>query len=717
MTDDTRLIAFYLPQYHPIAENSQWWGPGFTDWHNVARARPLYSGHYQPRMPRDLGFYDLRLAETREAQARLARDHGIHGFCYYTYWMRDGRRLLDAPMAAMLRDGTPDFPFCVCWANESWTRRWDGGNTDVLMEQSHDDANNEAFFRAMLPYFRDPRYITVDGRPLLLIYRATLFPDVAATILHWRAIADEAGLPPPYLVAVEYFDVPAESMVRRGFDAVCEFPPIMPAVERPEFTVPPIDMPVDFRGSLIDYEQLAAAFEQRSAVTIRRFRGVTLGWDNTPRRGNQATVSVNFSVARYREWLARAVIATRESAPPEERLVFINAWNEWAEGTYLEPDQRHGLAYLDATRDALHGSITDHPSAGAALTPAPVEAGQDIMPVTANEDLQPARFASPLHIVGIACVGNEADIVEAFVRENLRLFDRLLILEHNTIDGTRDILDQLVAEGLPITVEHSQETRFLQRVFTMRLLRRAIDEFSADWVMPIDSDEFLLAPSRAEFDRTLAAAGSSHLRVGWTNYVPLPSDDSTESHPLRRICHCYDYPLPSVEENPWVWKIIINVAFLGDYYLDRYEVCQGNHFITLLGKHQVAHVPMPATSQLRLAHFPIRSADNLGVKAALGLLSRLGASSGSKHYASMWQEITCGGISFETMASGVRKYLDTGRHGSEALLHVPTRQAPLKVTEPLRYDSLRLPPLAVLMKWIEHNLLTEEQLRDGKLLR
>jgi O-antigen biosynthesis protein len=220
-----RVIAFHLPQFHPIPENDAWWGKGFTEWTNVTRARPFFAGHYQPRFPADLGFYDLRLPEILQAQASLARDHGIHGFCYHYYWFKGGKRLLERPIEQMLASGTPDFPFCLCWANENWTRRWDGQESEVLMPQEYDTESDLAFLHSVLPYFRDPRYIRVGDRPLLVVYRATLFPDPATTVKLWQDEMRRLGEAVPYLVAAESFDVSAATAAAAGFDATCEFPP------------------------------------------------------------------------------------------------------------------------------------------------------------------------------------------------------------------------------------------------------------------------------------------------------------------------------------------------------------------------------------------------------------------------------------------------------------------------------------------------------------
>ena len=313
-------------------------------------------------------------------------------------------------------------------------------------------------------------------------------------------------------------------------------------------------------------------------------------------------------------------------------------------------------------------------------------------------------------LIGISCVGNEADIVEAFVRHHATLLDHLVILEHNTLDGTREILDRLVAEGLPISVEHSTERKHLQVAFTNRLLRVALTKQRADWVFPLDCDEFLVVPTRADLDAALMQAGPAHGRIKWINYVPSPADDVTEPHPLLRIRHCYDYPAPSVDENPWAWKIAVNARFLGDYYLDRYEICRGSHFLSLLGQVRPISAPMLPLNGVSLAHFPVRSAEQLAIKAALGVLSR-GAvvARQSGHTSGLWNAITSGPIGLEAMASATRNYLDTGRHSAAALKDTPLKLAPLPVSTPLAYSGHRLPAITVILKWIESNMLAEER--------
>lgn len=340
-----RLIAFYLPQFHPIPENDRWWGKGFTEWTNVARARPLFQGHYQPHLPGELGFYDLRVPEVREAQAALAAEHGVHGFCYYHYWF-GGRRLLQRPLDDLLASRTA-LPFCVCWANETWTRRWDGGNHEILIAQEHSPEDDLRFIESLVPMFRDERYIRVQGRPLLLVYRVDLLPDAARTAATWRDACRRARLPEPYLVSVESFANTGDPRAF-GFDAATEFP-------GHQFP-PDVEIPRERTGlaaRLFDYPRFADHMMRRPDPGYKRFRGVLPSWDNTPRMGERASVFVNTSPAKYGEWLREAVRRTREEREPGERLLFVNAWNEWGEGCHLEPDAALGRAYLEVTREAM----------------------------------------------------------------------------------------------------------------------------------------------------------------------------------------------------------------------------------------------------------------------------------------------------------------------------------------------------------------------------
>ena len=354
--DAVRLIAFFLPQFHPVPENDRWWGKGFTEWTNVTRAKPNFAGHQQPHLPADLGFYDLRLAETRQAQADLARDYGIHGFCYYYYWF-GGKRLLNRPLDEILASGKPDFPFCICWANESWSRRWDGRELDILMAQQHSETDDLAFIRHLQPLLRDKRYIRIHGRPLILVYRIDLFPHPARTAEVWREHCARAGLGDIYLACVQSFGLTADPR-DFGFDAVVEFPPHDLSV--PVDRQPPMENP-DFTGDVYDYQATAERFVQRPVPEHRFFRTAMPSWDNTARRQNAGAIFLGSTPRLYEQWLSTLVEQTRQLNPPGERFVFVNAWNEWAEGNHLEPDMNCGHGYLEATRAALGGMVAPRP--------------------------------------------------------------------------------------------------------------------------------------------------------------------------------------------------------------------------------------------------------------------------------------------------------------------------------------------------------------------
>lgn len=348
-------IAFYLPQFHPVAENSEWWGPGFTEWTNVARARPNFVGHHQPHVPRELGFYDLRLVENMRAQAELAALYGVHGFCFYYYWF-DGRRILERPIDNYLNSDI-DFPFCICWANENWTRTWDGLEKDVLLEQKHGEDQDRRFMEDILPLLADRRAIRVDGKPMLLVYRADLFPDSKQTAERWRDVARRNGIGEIHLVAVQFYGIvdPRDW----GFDAAVEFPPhtfIGPEnrVDRHVEMINP-----EFRGGMVDYRKVIAQSLGRNKPDFRWYRGIVPSWDNTARRQNTSHILVDSSPSLYGHWLRWLVEYTRANNAPEDQILFINAWNEWGEGCHLEPDLKHGLAYLEATYGAVTGKTPE----------------------------------------------------------------------------------------------------------------------------------------------------------------------------------------------------------------------------------------------------------------------------------------------------------------------------------------------------------------------
>jgi hypothetical protein len=342
--DAVKVIAFYLPQFHPIPENDQWWGKGFTEWSRATRARPQFVGHYQPHLPERLGFYDLRLPEVRARQAALARGHGIHAFCYYYYWFGT-KTLLERPLTEMLASGA-DLPFCLCWANEHWTRRWDGAEQEMLIEQRYGPELDAALIEDLMPFFRDRRYLRVRGAPVLLVYRPSAIPDPLATTARWRRTAREQGLADLHLVAALTFGLLDPRPL--GFDAAVEFPPHgEPANPCAVDGIEP-----GFSGAIFDFRAVVSRRLAQPTPPFRLYRTAMAGWDNTPRLGPRATVFHGASPGAYEEWLGGLVTAAR-LGHPEHRLVFVNAWNEWAEGAHLEPDERFGTGYLEATRRAV----------------------------------------------------------------------------------------------------------------------------------------------------------------------------------------------------------------------------------------------------------------------------------------------------------------------------------------------------------------------------
>jgi hypothetical protein len=366
------VLAFYLPQFHEVPENDAWHGHGFTEWSVVARSRPLFPGHRQPDLPGELGFYDLRVPETRADQARLAREHGVTGFLYYHYWF-NGRRMLERPFQEVLESGQPDFPFALCWANESWFRRWQGSNDEMLLEQTFSEDDDVAHIRWMIECFQDPRYIRIKGRPLLTVYRPLGLPDPARTVEIWRRECAQAGVEPPWLVMFETGENDGDPGPL-GFDATAEFVP-----HRIPWLV---EASSDGTGTFTtyDYDEVATAYTARPPDAWPRYPCVATGWDNSPRRqSGGALVLRDATPEGYGRWLAEATTAQMKNLG-RDGIVFVNAWNEWAEGAHLEPDAFWGRAYLEVTRDVLRGLAGD-------LEPGPYGAASVDVAPTAMEDL------------------------------------------------------------------------------------------------------------------------------------------------------------------------------------------------------------------------------------------------------------------------------------------------------------------------------------------
>ena len=363
MNKRARVIAFYLPQYHPTPENDQWWGKGFTEWTNTAKAKPLFPGHYQPHVPADLGFYDLRLPEARHAQAELAREYGIEGFCYYHYWF-GGRRILERPVNEILSSGEPDFPFCLCWANHSWSSVWDGTDK-TLIEQTYPGLDDHrVHFDWLLKAFTDPRYITLDGKPIFLIYRPDDIPDIQRMVDLWRERAVAAGLPGLYLIGVSHRDERWDPRTC-GLDAC-----VMQALPHRDGRIPrryfltKLKLALQNRKSELtiwDYEEFMPSLLRSNKVDFDDYPVALPCWDNTPRSGMRGVVLHNSTPELFRQHLRQAMgrVATR---PPQKQIVFLKAWNEWAEGNYVEPDQKWGRAYLDVIKEEIAQTTDCQPS-------------------------------------------------------------------------------------------------------------------------------------------------------------------------------------------------------------------------------------------------------------------------------------------------------------------------------------------------------------------
>lgn len=352
-------IAIHLPQFHPFPENDNWWGKGFTEWTNVTKAKPKFKGHYQPQLPSDLGFYDLRLEESMIAQAELAKKYGIYGFCYYHYWF-NGKLLMERPLETMLSSKKINIPFCLCWANENWTRRWDGNDTHILIKQDYNLQDDRNHIKYLIQFFKDDRYIKINDKPLLLIYRVDLHPGIIDAVNIWREEAKKSGFPDLFLVCVENFqkDIDPKNF---NFDAGMEF--------APDFTLAKekylkkfktkylfekllhktgVKSSGYFTNKVFSYENLVNDSIIKQKSSYKRFRSVCPAWDNSPRRQTDATIYHGSTPEKFGEWVRFVTQFTKENFEDEESIFFINAWNEWAEGNHLEPDLVFGTAYLES---------------------------------------------------------------------------------------------------------------------------------------------------------------------------------------------------------------------------------------------------------------------------------------------------------------------------------------------------------------------------------
>jgi len=356
-----RVIAYYLPQYHPIPENDRWWGPGFTEWTNVTKCTSLFPGHHQPNLPADLGFYDLRVPETREQQARLASDFGLEGFCYWHYWFGNGRRILERPFMEVLRDGRPSLPFCLGWANESWAGHHHGLKNRLLIEQQYPGLSDyQDHYRALESAFLDNRYIKVCGKPLFVVYKPNDLPNPRQFTDCWRKLAIESGLPGLHLVGVGDSNWNPSHF---GFDASILHEPWETLKLIPESLIDRVLMwllkkdlaaltaRVFGYPRVFDYSKFVeSAFS--NPIDYPNYPCVIPNWDTSPRLGTHAVVLQGANPELFAKLLRKGIeqVANREQ---EERLVFIKSWNEWAEGNFVEPDRRFGRAYLESIKSCI----------------------------------------------------------------------------------------------------------------------------------------------------------------------------------------------------------------------------------------------------------------------------------------------------------------------------------------------------------------------------
>lgn len=351
-----RLIAYYLPQYHPIPENDEWWGTGFTEWTNTAKAKPLFRGHYQPHVPADLGFYDLRVPEVRLAQAEMARAHGIEAFCYYHYWFA-GRRILQRPFNEVLKSREPNFPFCLCWANDTWSGIWHGNPRSALIEQTYPGPeDHRRHFYTLLDAFSDDRYVRVDGKPVFVVYNPRQLPEPVRTTDGWRDLAAKEGLKGLFLIGAHAAPWTPDE---HGFDAATPKKPLHPAAlgelkgtrKIRRLLRRLLGMPEE----LYRHETILRHLLMPEASKPHTFPCVIPNWDNSPRAGKRGVIFHGSTPELFRAHL-RASLQQVMDRPFEHRLVFIKSWNEWAEGNHLEPDLKFGKAWLAVVKEEIHSA-------------------------------------------------------------------------------------------------------------------------------------------------------------------------------------------------------------------------------------------------------------------------------------------------------------------------------------------------------------------------
>ena len=352
-----RIIAFYLPQYHPTPHNDQWWGKGFTEWTNVVRAKKLFPGHYQPKIPADLGFYDLRVPEVREQQAALAREAGIEGFCYYEYWFGNGHEELELPFKEVVASGKPDFPFCLCWANESWKKKsWskDGAIFDskLLAEQTYPGKEDYVqHFYARLDAFKDPRYMKYEGKLIYMVYKPLELPDTKLFMETWQQLAKDNELPEFYFLGFEFLaDIHGEEILKLGYDAVVSCRnskdhifSLWYLVRRSTYF---INIP-----RINSYKKMWPKLVTKLEKENNQYIPVLMpNWDHTPRSGARGDLFQGATPEEFEKHCQDALTAVAKKKNP---LCFVKSWNEWGEGNYMEPDLKYGKGYIEALRSVL----------------------------------------------------------------------------------------------------------------------------------------------------------------------------------------------------------------------------------------------------------------------------------------------------------------------------------------------------------------------------
>lgn len=363
MDDKVKVIALYLPQYYPFKENDEWWGKGFTEWTNVGKAKPLFRGHYQPKVPADLGYYDLRLPEIAEQQAELARRAGVYAFCYWHYWFGEGKELLDMPFKRALKTGKPDFPFCLGWAAESWMAKyWNKDNTyggKILIEQRFPgEEDNEKHFYSCLDAFKDPRYVKVDEKPFFLLYGLKNHPDVAGFINQWNNLIKKSGVADSFYF-VGYANTKEEIMNCKGakFDAIS----LNPLLVSPKFSGNSrYNIKIYFerlvdklfkRPMRVDYEEIVDNCWNDEYLKEDFIPAIIPNWDHSSRSGIRGSVIINNTPEKWKKVCEKVVTNTRKK---HNKFILLKSWNEWGEGNYMEPDLKYGNQYIDALGDCVN---------------------------------------------------------------------------------------------------------------------------------------------------------------------------------------------------------------------------------------------------------------------------------------------------------------------------------------------------------------------------